>query len=721
MAIIKVESKNQSGIDQKPRVYFTCHPEDFDRYFRQICDDIFATHDCGIYYTEDMAALIDEADLETDLGRNNLFVVPVTLKLLTTPNRTMAVDLPYALQEHIPVLPIMMEAELDELYAGSDLFGELQYLNPCSNDGTEISYRKKLKKYLEAVLISDELAQRVRAAFDAYIFLSYRKKDRRYANELMRLIHSIPECRDIAIWFDEFLTPGESFRESIDRILHDSKLFTLLVTPSLLEDDNFVMAEEYPAAKSSGIPILPTEMEHTDKELLGQKFPNIPLCVKPSDESFRLQLLDAVTRLATKSNNTPEHNFLIGIAYLEGIDVEVNREHALELITSAAEAELPEAMEQLHRMYKEGIGVPLNYRKALFWAEKLVQYMTAHHGQQDPDTLCAMNDLAIAYHSLGDYHKAVVWGKKVYTLYSKVMGEEDPDAITALSNLALTYSEMGDYRKALELHKKGVSLCCKVLGQEHPDTLVSLCNLSCAYSELGEYQKVAELAEKVYALSCKIHGEEHPFTLTALNNLAMNHSGLGNPEKALELHRQSYALTCKIHGEEHPETLIALNNLASAYHETGDYQTAVAYFEIAYRLRCQVLGAEHPSTLLCLCNLACSYGELGEHQKALELQEMIYRLRRRELGKKHPDTLLVLNNLAITHYQMGDYTKAMALLQEIYPLFVQVLGKTHPNTLEVRDNLETLRERSDTDQDTKQQPPHSSKAGWLQKLLGKKQ
>lgn len=73
------------------------------------------------------------------------------------------------------------------------------YNNPNSHDTTEISYEEKLKKFLESVLISDEMAKRVRGAFDAYIFLSYRKKDRRYANELMRIIHAKPEYRDIAI------------------------------------------------------------------------------------------------------------------------------------------------------------------------------------------------------------------------------------------------------------------------------------------------------------------------------------------------------------------------------------------------------------------------------------------------------------------------------------------------------------------------------------------
>ena len=253
MADFQIATKNNVQIGKKPRVYFTCHPDDFDTYFLKIRDDIFKTHDCAIYYTQDMTEVIGEEEKDSDLGRNNLFVVPVTFKLLSTPNRAMDSDIPFAQQQHIPVLPIMMESGLDILYSRPDKFGELQYLNPYSSDETEISYENKLQKYLESVLISDEMAKRVRAAFDAYIFLSYRKKDRKYANELMKLIHNNPECQDIAIWFDEFLTPGESFKESIDRILNDSKLFTLLVTPNLLEkpngQPNFVMGQEYPAAK----------------------------------------------------------------------------------------------------------------------------------------------------------------------------------------------------------------------------------------------------------------------------------------------------------------------------------------------------------------------------------------------------------------------------------------------------------------------------------------
>ena len=215
---------------------------------------------------------------------------------------------------------------------------------------------------MESVLISDELAKRVREAFDAYIFLSYRKKDRKYANELMNLIHSNPECRDIAIWFDEFLIPGESFKDNIERFLNDCHLFALLVTPRLSEkvkgengeEDNYVISTELPLARKKkeekGTDIFAVEMEHTARDFL--ETIGIKDYINYKDKEFRARLLTAISKIATsENNNEPEHNFLIGLAYLEGIDMEVNRERAVELITSAAEAGLFEAMKKLYDMY----------------------------------------------------------------------------------------------------------------------------------------------------------------------------------------------------------------------------------------------------------------------------------------------------------------------------------------------------------------------------------
>ncbi len=706
MAVFKAEAKNNVNIQKKPRVYFTCHPNDFDKYFKKICDDIFKTHDCAIYYTEDMTEIIAEDEKQVDLGRNNLFVIPVTFKLLTTPNRAMDDDIPYALKEHIPVLPIMMESGIDEFYSKHDKFGELQYLNPYSSDLTEICYEEKLKKYLESVLISDELAKRVRAAFDAYIFLSYRKKDRKYANELMRLIHSNPECRDIAIWFDEFLTPGESFKENIEKILDDCELFTLLVTPQLLEKvidengierDNYVISTELPLARKKkqekGTDIFAVEMEKTDRKSLTEI--SIDDYVDSKDEEgFRARLLNSISKIAVSTNNNdPEHNFLIGLAYLEGIDVEVDRERGLALITSAAEAGLPEAMKELYRMYGEGVGVQLDYREAVKWGERIADYYRQKYGEEHPETLAFLNNLAVTYGGLGDHKKELELTKKVYTLRCRILGEEHPDTLTSLNNLAVTYGDLGEYQKALELKEKVYTLRCRILGEEHPDTLVSLNNLAATYGDLGDHQKALELKEKVYTLSCKILGEEHPNTLRSLNNLATTYSDLGDHQKALELKEKVYMLSCKILGEEHPSTLTSLNNLAVTYGDLGNHQKELELTEKVYMLRCRILGEEHPNTLTSLNNLAVTYSDLGDHQKALELKEKVYTLSCKILGEEHPNTLILLSNLAVTYSNLGDYKTALPLYEKLCAQQVAVYGTDHPETVKSLGRLEEVRSK----------------------------
>ena len=75
-----------------------------------------------------------------------------------------------------------------------------------------------------------------------------------------------------------------------------------------------------------------------------------------------------------ESDASPEHNFFIGLAYLSGIDVEVNRDLAVKLITGAARDNLPEAMVKLLSMYSDGIGVSNNQDEVAYWSEKLATY-----------------------------------------------------------------------------------------------------------------------------------------------------------------------------------------------------------------------------------------------------------------------------------------------------------------------------------------------------------
>ena len=687
MATFNFKTENNVDINKKPRVYFTCHPYDFENNFKKICDDIFKTHDCVIYYTENMEESIAEDEKEVDLGRNNLFVIPITYKLLTTPNRAMDEDIPYALKKHIPILPIMVETGIDEFYSKPDKFGELQYLNPYSTDITEISYEDKLKKYLEATLISDELAKRVRDAFDAYIFLSYRKKDRKYANELMRLIHANPECRDIAIWFDEFLTPGESFKDSIDKILHSSKFFTLLVTPNLLEEPdgkpNFVMAEEYPAARESGIDIFPAEMECTDKKILKEKFKDIPDCVNVKTSNFNSLFLETLSKVAIETNNSPEHNFLIGLAYLDGIDVEVNRDFALELITSAAESNLIEAMKKLYTMYRDGIGTNTNYQKAVEWADRIYKLNCKKNGEKAIDSIEALDNLANSYGDAGDYQKELELKEVVCELYKETEGEGNPITIESLSGLAMLYSKFGYYQKSIVLAETTYNIARKNFVDDKELILLCLSNLAQVYGDAGELQKALELKEEVYKCSCVIYGEESIYSSLLLNNLAYSYGKLGEYKKKLELTCTAYEQLCKKISEDHPATLTICSNLAVSYLNIGDYNMAKELIKSVYDLRCKKFGENHPDTLVALNIYSAVYNGLGDYPKKFEYSKKVYKMRCKILGYKHPETIRALHNYADSNMSVGYCKKAVELMWQAYNIYVEVFGKNHFETLEV--------------------------------------
>lgn len=216
----------------KPRVYLTGPPADLPACSEEIVMDILNIQNCAIYYDREPDAACQEDELLQELEQMQLFVIPVTSRFLYQPSRARDVEFPFAVEHHIPVLPLMQEQGLEAEF--NKICSDLQMLNRLDPDPTALPYAEKLEKFLTSVLVGDELAEKVRAVFDAYVFLSYRKKDRRYAQELMRLIHKNKLCQDMAIWYDEFLVPGENFNEAIADAMNRCSLFTMVVTPNIV-------------------------------------------------------------------------------------------------------------------------------------------------------------------------------------------------------------------------------------------------------------------------------------------------------------------------------------------------------------------------------------------------------------------------------------------------------------------------------------------------------
>lgn len=129
----------------KPNVYFSCHPDDFGKYFDEYSNKIQRIQDCAIWYESEPFADYDREDLELNLSQMQLFVMPITTNLLTKSNRVIDLEFNLAIKRHIPVLPIMMEHELKDIY--TEHFGDLQYLEPNNTDETHRNFDEELERY----------------------------------------------------------------------------------------------------------------------------------------------------------------------------------------------------------------------------------------------------------------------------------------------------------------------------------------------------------------------------------------------------------------------------------------------------------------------------------------------------------------------------------------------------------------------------------------------
>jgi Tetratricopeptide repeat len=79
-----------------------------------------------------------------------------------------------------------------------------------------------------------------------------------------------------------------------------------------------------------------------------------------------------------------------------------------------------------------------------------------------------------------------------------VLGEEHPDTLDAMFNLAATSGRLGHWKDAQELQVHVMEARKWVLGEEYPGTLSAMSNLATTYWRLGQWKDAEEL--EVYAM-----------------------------------------------------------------------------------------------------------------------------------------------------------------------------------------------------------------------------
>ena len=668
----------------KARVYFTCHPDDFAKYFDQLSEDLLDVQDCAIYYTADMSTLPPLDEMEVDLCRMNLFVIPVTYKFMTSNNRALQIDCQIAKKYNIPILPLVVEDDLDDYYYNT--FGTKHYIKPFSHDQTEVPYKQKLKAFLESTigLINEGTIQKVHEAFSARAFLSYRKKDRIFANTLINKIHSKHALQALSIWYDEFLRPGEDFNNNIHKVMDDSNLILLLITPNVVNEPNFVQREEYPLAKSLGKKIIPAIAMDTDPTNLTRQFPDMPSGV---DINATNELLNNILNSIEESNllstwDDPNRCFLIGLAYLYGIDNEVNSDLAVSFFTTAANKGHEDSIAMLYSLYTEGIGVAIDYDEALDWAKMLVKVRQNLYGRNHKDTLKALSILSTAHINCGNYAESIQVLIELYEIQRDLLGEVHQDTLRTLHNLATAYDSDGNREYASDLFGKAYFLRQETLGDDHHETLTSLFGYA---SSLDDYPLALALLNKAYDSFCRLKGETSIEALSTLMNISGVYIKKGEYKKASDLLKATYFELRKSVGEKHPKTLDALDSFIVATLTLEKYEEALDYAYELFSARTEVLGEHHPLTIRSYVLLATIFSYSGNYKDAIAMGDLAYKEYSERFGENHPEAIksliVIINAYARSYADNNDYTKAIEYRQKKFVLESKLYGENDYRSL----------------------------------------
>ncbi|MGI6248789.1 MAG: tetratricopeptide repeat protein [Acutalibacteraceae bacterium] len=561
--MLKYKTRGMSNPQGKPRVYFCAHPADH-RFFDEISDELLGIHNCAVWYDSTPEDESDDENLLEDLSQMQLFVIPVTTKFLTEECRAYDVGFHFAIEKHIPVLPIMLESGLDDIF--NRKCGDLHYIDKNNREQSGESYSEKLKKYLDSVIIGDELAEKIRA-----------------------------------------------------------------------------------------------------------------LAIAENDSSA-------------------EHNFFIGLDYLNGIDVEVDFERAVELIGGAAESGLCEAIEKLVSMYQNGEGVKRDYFTAVEWQRKLTEIRKEKFEQSGEEENCF--ELLESLFNLGDYLEALgklTEAKQAYTEMSQTALSLNNHNKSNRSQrwLSISYDNLGNiesnltratdfYLKAFEIRKRLA---------EETETVQARCDLSVSYDNLGnieEAQGNLSVAKDFYlkALDIREKLAEETETVQARLDLALSYENLSNIEeaqgnltKATDFYLKELSIFDKLAEETEAvearwSLAVNLESLGFIEKVQGNLTKATDFYLKELDIRERL--AEETGTAEARRDLSISYEKLGDIERAqgnltkatdFYLKALVIRERLAE----ETETVEARRDLSVRYNKLGDIEQAQGNLTKATEFYLKAL------------------------------------------------
>ncbi len=507
------------------------------------------------------------------------------------------------------------------------------------------------------------------------------------------------EVRNCAVYCAEDMSSPVPYTE-----LSRMHLFVFPVSSRFLTVPNRAADADLPFALAHRIPVLPVLAEPglEDSIPLQEKFGRIQclscLPVPPEALTFQETLtlyLDSVLfsgalvrRIQDAAEagtlqadiEDPDSMYLSGLACLYGISAKTDRIHALELITRAAEAGLPEAMGTLAVMYRTGNGAPVDFTAAVNWQTGYAGAVEDMQGSDSPEAVRAR-------YTLFEYCRDSGWTPEAETVLLGTGQDTDESFVSDMLTLAAQLDGSGNCRDALILAKQAYACIRNFCAEDERPAVDCLAAIGSHCISAGEYEKSRDLLERALKGETALLGEKDPYTLGIMATLGLTYLYLRDAAKAKDMLTRAAAGRGEVLGEENPSTLVTLSNLATAYGYSGDFETAEEILGNVLAVQRRTLGDRDPGTLSTGFSLSLLCRMRGDSAAARSLLTEVLEARQEVLGPNHPDTVSTMSAIAACCIDEGDFHQARQMLEKTAAYDRETFGASHPETLDAVHNL----------------------------------
>lgn len=179
------------------------------------------------------------------------------------------------------------------------------------------------------------------------------------------------------------------------------------------------------------------------------------------------------------------------------------------------------------------------------------------------------NMIQAMYVKLGEYDLAEPHAREMVAIRQRELGEEDPQTLKAMNILAWVLQPQGKTSEAERLYRRILDSRRRLLGEEHDLTLTAMNSLALLLQEDGRADEAEPLARRAVEARRRILGDEDEETLRAMHNLALVLERQGKLSEAGPLKERVLEIVRQTLGDEHAHTMVSMHNLARHYLDMG--------------------------------------------------------------------------------------------------------------------------------------------------------